>query len=209
MATDKTILKIPNYYWGTRIDPQTYYIDRQGQSTRATEFKDIYLSDLVDKADCVVSFSAYRNVDNISEKPKITSTKWGVVKTYNPVTGLVAVDSMKENPSLPSHLLDNTRKIRYVDPAVMTVASISAKCRINPIVGSSSESLPLTLDAEAKAAAAAQAAASSSGGSYNPNYKKTLKRFRKLRKNRKSTRNKKRLRKHVRKNKRTLRYKKA
>ncbi len=48
-----------------------------------------------------------------------------------------------------------------------------------------------------------------SGGSYNPNYKKTLKRFRKLRKNRKSTRNQKRLRKHVRKNKRTLRYKKA
>jgi hypothetical protein len=47
------------------------------------------------------------------------------------------------------------------------------------------------------------------GGSYNPNYKKTLKRFRKLRKNRKSTRNQKRLRKHVRKNKRTLRYKKA
>ena len=47
------------------------------------------------------------------------------------------------------------------------------------------------------------------GGSYNPNYKKTLKRFRKLRKNRKYTRNQKRLRKHVRKNKRTLRYKKA
>ena len=206
MATD-TILKVPNYYWrGDEVrgaDPQTYYIDRNGISTRATEFKDIYLSDLVDNANCIVSFSAYRNVDNKSENPKITSTKWGIVKTYNPATGLVAVDSMKENPSGLSHLLKNTKKIRFVDPEVMTVASISSHCKIKPIAGSPSESLPLTRDA------AEALDASSRGGSYNPNYKKTLKRFRKLRKNRKSTRNKKRLRKHVRKNKRTLRYKKA
>lgn len=47
------------------------------------------------------------------------------------------------------------------------------------------------------------------GRRYKPNYKKTLKRFRKLRKNRKSTINQKRTRKHLRKHKRTLRYKKT
>ena len=127
MATET--ISIPNYYWrknGKGDDPRSYYIGRDGKRTRATEFKEIYLSDLVDNAYCDVSFSAYRNVDDISEEPKITSTKKGTIRSYNPVTRLLAVDTMKENPSFFSHISNNTKKIRYVDPAVITLASISS-----------------------------------------------------------------------------------
>ena len=204
MATE-TILKTANYYYKVS-DPGHYYKGIDGERTKdpikkrvGTEYKNVYLSDLVDKKDCFVSFSGYRNTDDRDEPLKIsTDVKIGIVKSYNPVSGLVAVDCVKKNPSSVSVFVGRTNKIRYVEPSTMMVSSITSGCLLNPIENSGSTHTHTS-----------SMHASSSGGSYNPNYKKTLKRFRKLRKNRKSTRNQKRLRKHVRKNKRTLRYKKA
>ena len=112
----ETILRTRNYYTG--IDPGHYYrtsggIRIPGKSTRATDYKDVYLSDLVNNENCSVSFSAYRDTDNAGADVKIswTDVKNGVVRSYNPETSLLAVDCVKKRPSRLSTMLNRTAPI--------------------------------------------------------------------------------------------------
>jgi len=60
------ILRTRNYY--SRVDPGNYYIasDRTllpPKPTIATKHKDVYLSDLLNKPKCSVTFGVYRDTD--------------------------------------------------------------------------------------------------------------------------------------------------
>jgi hypothetical protein len=134
-------LRTPNYYTG--IDPEHYYrtsggIRIPGKSTSATDHKDVYLSDLMNNENCSVSFSAYRDTDNAGAVVKIswTDVKNGIVRSYNPETGLLAVDCVKKRPSRLSTVFKRTNKLRYVAPESMIVSSVSGGCLLRRVVAS-------------------------------------------------------------------------
>ena len=84
------ILRTQNYY--TRIDPQHYYKDSAGvqqlnnKSVRATKYRDVYLSDLLNNQTCGITFSLYRDTDNKAAPMKNNGVKSGVARSYNPET---------------------------------------------------------------------------------------------------------------------------
>jgi len=138
MTDDGTILRTRNYYH-PRIDPQHYYktsdgSQLDGKSIRAEEFKNVYLSDLVDNEKCSVSFSVYRDTDDKTAAVKISQdSKNGIVRSYNPETNLLAVDSIKKHPSRLSTMFNKTNKMRYVEPSTITVSSISRFCLLRRV----------------------------------------------------------------------------
>ena len=133
------ILRTRNYYAGHfRPDSQT------GKPTREKDDKYVYLSDLMNNNACWVSFSAYRDTDNIGADVKISlDNKNGIVRSYNPETGLLAVDCVKKRPSRLSTVFKRTNKLRYVAPEYMTVSSVSGgNCLLRRVVASRSASSP-------------------------------------------------------------------
>jgi hypothetical protein len=178
-----TILRTQNYYSGIGIDPNHYYKNSAGayleeKATRAMPFKDVYISDLLNNEKCTVSFSEYRDTDNKTAPLKIrgTSTKNGIVRSYNPETKLLAIDSAKRRPSRISAMFKRTNKMRYVEPNSITVSSISRSCALRRVKRTSNASpkASATVDlfdlldsAKSKGSArgsAASAAAKSRGG---------------------------------------------
>ena len=140
-------MRTQNYYTG--IDPGHYYKTSGGiriprKSTRATDYKDVYLSDLVNNENCSVSFSVYRETDNAGADVKIswTDVKNGIVKSYNPETGLLAVDCVKKRPSRLSAMLNRTNKRRYVAPESIIVSSVAGGCLLRRVVASRGASSP-------------------------------------------------------------------
>ena len=133
------ILRTRNYYAGsTHINPET------GKITREKDHKYVYLSDLMNNNACWVSFSAYRDTDNIGADVKISlDNKNGIVRSYNPETGLLAVDCVKKRPSRLSTVFKLTNKLRYVAPEYITVSAVSGgNCLLRPVVASRSASSP-------------------------------------------------------------------
>lgn len=133
------ILRTRNYYAGHfRPDSQT------GKITREKDHKYVYLSDLMNNNACWVSFSAYRDTDNIGADVKISlDNKNGIVRSYNPETGLLAVDCVKKRPSRLSTVFKRTNKLRYVAPEYMTVSSVSGgNCLLRRVVASRGASSP-------------------------------------------------------------------
>ena len=131
------ILRTQNYYAGrARRNPET------GKITHEKKDKDVYLSDLMNNKKCWVSFSAYRDTDNIGADVKISlDNKNGIVRSYNPETGLLAVDCVKKRPSRLSTVFKRTNKLRYVAPEYITVSSVSGgNCLLRPVVQSRSAS---------------------------------------------------------------------
>ncbi len=129
--TSDTILRTQNYYTG--IDPNHYYKDSNGdylkeKATKATKHKDVYISDLLNNEKCTVTFSVYRDTDNTTAPVKSGNTKFGIVRTYNPETNLLAIDCVKKRPSRLSTLFKRTNKMRYVEPNSIMVSSISRFC---------------------------------------------------------------------------------
>lgn len=140
---NELILRTPNYYRG--IDPQHYYRSSsgdalEGKATRATDFKDVYLSDLLNNPKCSVSFNVYRDVDDKTAHAKTSSTdmKSGIVRSYNPETNLLAIDCAKKRPSRLSTLVRRTNKVRYVEPNKITVSSIGRFCLLRRVSRSAS-----------------------------------------------------------------------
>ena len=140
---NEIILRTPNYYRG--IDPQHYYRSSsgdalEGKATRAAEFKDVYLSDLLNNPKCSVSFTVYRDVDDKTAHVKTswTDMKSGIVRSYNPETNLLAIDCAKKRPSRLSTLFKRTNKIRYVEPHAITVSSIGRFCLLRRVSRSAS-----------------------------------------------------------------------
>ena len=140
---NELILRTPNYYRG--IDPQHYYRSSsgdawEGKATRATDFTDVYLSDLLNNPKCSVSFNVYRDVDDKTAHAKTSSTdmKSGIVRSYNPETNLLAIDCAKKRPSRLSTLVRRTNKVRYVEPNKITVSSIGRFCLLRRVSRSAS-----------------------------------------------------------------------
>lgn len=129
------ILRTQNYY--AAMDPEHYYKTSSGtaldgKATRAKKHKDVYLSDLLNNQNCFVSFSAYRDTDNASADVKI-SLKNGIVRSYNPETNLLAIECVKKRPSRISALFKRTNKMRYVEPELITVSSVSRFCLLRRV----------------------------------------------------------------------------
>jgi hypothetical protein len=142
-----TVLRTQNYY--AEIDPEHYYKTTSGtaldgKSTRAKKHKDVYLSDLLNNKDCFVSFSAYRETDNASADVKISGTdfKSGIVRSYNPETNLLAIECVKKRPSRISTLFKRTNKMRYVEPGLITVSSVSRFCLLRRVGSQTSRASP-------------------------------------------------------------------
>ena len=142
-----TVLRTQNYY--AAIDPEHYYKTTSGtaldgKSTRAKKHKDVYLSDLLNSKDCFVSFSAYRETDNASADVKISGTdfKSGIVRSYNPETNLLAIECVKKRPSRISTLFKRTNKMRYVEPGLITVSSVSRFCVLRRVGSQTSRASP-------------------------------------------------------------------
>ena len=140
---NEIILRTPNYYRG--IDPQHYYRSSsgdalEGKATRATDFKNVYLSDLLNNPKCSVSFTVYRDVDDKTAHVKTTPTgmKSGIVMSYNPETNLLAIDCAKKRPNRLSTLFRRTNKVRYVEPNKITVSSIGRYCLLRRVSRSAS-----------------------------------------------------------------------
>lgn len=134
------ILKTQNYYTG--IDSQHYYKNSNGspnlvmRASRATKYKNVYLSDLLNNPKCGVSFNVYRDADNKTAPVKTTDSKFGIVKSYNPETNLVGIDCVKKRPSRISTLFKRTNKMRYVEPEFIMVSSVSRRCTIRRVPAS-------------------------------------------------------------------------
>jgi hypothetical protein len=142
-----TILHTQNYY--AAIDPEHYYKTTSGtaldgKATRAKKHKDVYLSDLLNNKDCFVSFSAYRDTDNASADVKISGTdfKTGIVRSYNPETNLLAIECVKKRPSRISTLFKRTNKMRYVEPGLITVSSVSRFCLLRRVRSQTARASP-------------------------------------------------------------------
>jgi hypothetical protein len=141
-----TILRTQNYY--AAMDPEHYYKTTSGtaldgKETRAKKHKDVYLSDLLNNKDCFVSFSAYRDTDNASADVKITRDfKSGIVRSYNPETNLLAIECVKKRPSRISTLFKRTNKMRYVEPGLITVSSVSRFCLLRRVGSQTSRASP-------------------------------------------------------------------
>lgn len=169
-----TILRTKNYYSG--IDPNHYYKNSAGayleeKATRAMTHKDVYISDLINNEKCTVSFDYYRDTDNKTAPVKSgLRPKHGIVRSYNPETNLLAIDSIKQHPSRISTMFKRTNKMRYVEPNSITVSSISRSCTLRHVKRTSSASPKAiaTVDsAKSKGSArvsGASAAAKSRGG---------------------------------------------
>lgn len=141
------ILRTQNYY--AAIDPEHYYKTSSGtaldgKATRAKKHKDVYLSDLLNNKNCFVSFSAYRDTDNASADVKISGTdfKTGIVRSYNPETNLLAIECVKKRPSRISTLFKRTNKMRYVEPGLITVSSVSRFCLLRRVGSQTSRASP-------------------------------------------------------------------
>ena len=143
---NETVLRTQNYY--AAIDPEHYYKTTSGtaldgKETRAKKHKDVYLSDLLNNKDCFVSFSAYRDTDNASADVKITRDfKSGIVRSYNPETNLLAIECVKKRPSRISTLFKRTNKMRYVEPGLITVSSVSRFCLLRRVGSQTSRASP-------------------------------------------------------------------
>ncbi len=74
-------------------------------------YRPVYVSDLIDQDDCVISFGNYRNKDDVSANPVIKDRS-GIVQGYNPETKLLKTRSLKKNPFLKKF----DKKIRYIEP---------------------------------------------------------------------------------------------
>ena len=133
------ILRTKSYY-ATGIDPRHYYKTDTGsplerKAIRATQYKDIYLSDLLNNPTCSVIIEKYRDKDDVNAPLKTSGwndVKHGTVIGYNPVTNLVAVECNKKRPSRVSALFKRTKKIRYADPINMVV-SLGRFCLLKPV----------------------------------------------------------------------------
>ena len=140
------VLRTQNYY--AAIDPEHYYKTTSGtaldgKETRAKKHKDVYLSDLLNNKDCFVSFSAYRDTDNASADVKIyRDFKSGIVRSYNPETNLLAIECVKKRPSRISTLFKRTNKMRYVEPGLITVSSVSRFCLLRRVGTPTSRASP-------------------------------------------------------------------
>jgi hypothetical protein len=141
-----TILHTQNYY--AAMDPEHYYKTSSGtaldgKATRAKKHKDVYLSDLLNNKDCFVSFSAYRETDNASADVKISlDVKSGIVRSYNPETKLIAIECVKKRPSRISTLFKRTNKMRYVEPGLITVSSVSRFCLLRRVGSQTARASP-------------------------------------------------------------------
>ena len=140
---NEIILRTQNYYTG--IDPQHYYrssrgVALEGEATRAKDFKDVYLSDLLNNPKCSVSFTVYRDADDKTALVKTSSNdvKGGIIRSYNPETNLLAIDCVKKRPSRLSTLFRRTNKIRYVEPHAIKVSSIGRFCLLRRVSRSAS-----------------------------------------------------------------------
>lgn len=140
------IIRTRNYYSG--IDPQHYYKNSAGdvlniKAARATTYKDVHLSDLLNNETCGVTFWDYRDTDNKAAPVKSNiDLRSGIVRSYNPETNLVAVDCIKKLPSKLSVLFKRTNKMRYVEPSSMMVASVSNACKLRRVSKRASRASP-------------------------------------------------------------------
>lgn len=134
-----TILRVKNYYYG-KIDPRLYYKNERGDViTRKAiqnrnQYRDVYLSDLLNNPECGVTIEKYRDKDDLNAPVKTSGwndLKYGTVIGYNPVTNMVAVDCIKRRPSRISALFNRTKKIRYADPIHINVL-LGRACLLKP-----------------------------------------------------------------------------
>jgi len=112
---------------------KNYYANTIAPGTRVKGKLNIpvYLSDLQNNKKCYISFFYYRDRDNESavKKSRGGELKTGVVKSYNPETNLLAVESKKNHPTIKKY---NT-KMRYVEPEDGTVSSVSRTCDLTSV----------------------------------------------------------------------------
>lgn len=134
-----TILRVKNYYYG-KIDPRLYYKNERGdvitrKAIRNTnQYRDVYLSDLLNNPECGVTIEKYRDKDDLNAPVKTSGwndLKYGTVIGYNPVTNLVAVDCIKRRPSRISALFNRTKKVRYAEPININVL-LGRACLLKP-----------------------------------------------------------------------------
>ena len=103
----------------------------------------MHISDLLNNETCDVTFWDYRDTDNKAAPVKSNiDLRSGIVRSYNPETNLVAVDSVKKRPSRLSVLFKRTNKMRYVEPNSMTVSSVSNACKLRRVSKRASSASP-------------------------------------------------------------------
>lgn len=149
-------MRTKNYYTNM-LDPQNYYTSSSGtimdgQVVRAKNYKDVYLSDLLNNASCSVTFNLYRDTNDAAAPVKTSDdVKQGVVVSYSPETNLVAVDCAKKRPSRLSTIFKRTQKMRYVEPSHITVSSISRDCLLRRVGASRARASPKGATPKARA----------------------------------------------------------